>query len=268
MVVKNGPLVDSHFHIYTQSMPVADDAWHIPPKDASIEQVLKLQSENGVSFGVISAASIYGLYNDYVRRTILANRNLRATVMPDFNWDIRTMEAYRDEGFTGVRFLWRPQAELPDITTEEYRLFLKRCADIGWHVHLTDRPHRIDSSIRALEKSGVNVVLDHMCLIDTDDGVNDPGFKACLAAVERGQTWIKLSGGFRFTHAGLADQVAKELVATAGWERLMWASDWPFAGFEGTVSYADTVDNLTRWVTDSEMRHCVGARTPLKFFFG
>lgn len=267
MAVVNGPLVDSHFHIYTQAMPAADDAWHHPAHDATIEQALKLQAEHGVVFGVMSAASIYGLYNDYVRRAVKAHRNLRATVMPDFEWDIRTMEAYRDEGFTGVRFLWRPKAELPDITTESYRRFLRRCADIGWHVHLTDRPHRIESSIIALENSGVDVVLDHMCLIDTDEGINDPGFKACMAAVERGKTWIKLSGGFRFTHPDLADQVAAELIATAGWERLMWASDWPFAGFEGTVTYADTVATLERWVPDINMRQCIGGRTPLKFNF-
>lgn len=267
MTVKNGPMVDAHFHIYTQEMPTADDAWHHPTHDATIEQGLALQAKNGVSFGVISAASIYGLYNDYVRRAVKAHRNLRATVMPDFNWDIRTMEAYRDEGFTGVRFLWRPKAELPDVTSEEYRRFLHRCADIGWHVHLTDRPHRIGSSIEALENAGVDVVLDHMCLIDTDEGVNDPGFKACLAAIERGRTWVKMSGGFRFTHAGLADQVAKELVAAAGWDRLMWASDWPFAGFEDQVTYADTVAQLERWVPDENMRHCVGGRTALKYYF-
>lgn len=264
---KIGPLVDSHFHIYTQSMPMDDAAWHRPTADASIEMLLDLHDKHDVSFGVITAASIYGLYNDYVRRTVMAHKNLRATLMPDFNWDIRTMEAYRDDGFVGVRFLWRPKSELPDITSEHYRRFLRRCADIGWHVHLTDRPHRIETSIKALENTGVNVVLDHMCLIDTDAGINDPGFRACLKAVERGKTWVKLSGGFRFTHAGLADQVAQELVASAGWDRLMWASDWPFAGFEDKVKYGENVDDFNRWIPDSEMRHCVGGRTPLKFFF-
>lgn len=267
MSASDGPLVDSHFHAYIQSMPIADTAWHTPSKDASIEEILAQHAEHGVLFGVITAASIYGLYNDYARRALKTHRNLRATLMPDFNWDIRTMEAYRDEGFTGVRFLWRPQETLPDITSETYRLFLRRCADIGWHVHLTDRAHRIGSTIKALENEGVDVILDHMCLIDTDEGINDTGFKDCLAAVERGKTWVKLSGSFRFTHEGLADLVAKELVASAGWERLMWASDWPFAGFENDVTYADTVANFKRWIPDANMRHCVGGRTPLKFFF-
>lgn len=263
----DAPLVDSHFHIYTRSMPLADGAWHHPSDDASIEQALEALDTHGVTFGVISAASIYGTYNDYVRKAVKANKRLRATVMPDFNWDISAMEAYRDDGFTGVRFLWRPMGKIPDIDSEPYRRLLRRCADIGWHVHLTDRPERIGDTIAALENAGVNVVLDHLCLIDTELGVNDPGFKACLAAVERGRTWVKMSAGFRFKRAGLADQSAQELVATGGWERVMWASDWPFASFEDQVTYADTIADLERWVPDREMRQCIGGRTPLKFFF-
>ena len=262
-----GPLVDSHFHIYTRSMPLADGAWHHPGEDASVERCLDTLDAHGVTFGVISAASIYGTYNDYVRQAIRTHKRLRATAMPDFDWDITVMEAYRNDGFTGVRFLWRPKDELPDITSEPYRRLLRRCADIGWHVHLTDRPERIDATIRALENAGVNVVLDHLCLIDTELGVNDPGFKACLAAIDRGRTWAKLSGGFRFKRAGLADASAQELVATGGWERVMWASDWPFAGFEDKVSYADTIADLTRWVPDPALRHCVTGRTPLRFYF-
>lgn len=267
MSAKITPLVDSHFHIYLQSMPLADGAWHHPGEDASVERCLATLDKAGVTFGVISAASIYGTYNDYVRRSIRTHKRLRATAMPDFNWDITTMESYKDDGFTGVRFLWRPKAELPDIDSEPYRRLLRRCADLGWHVHLTDKAHRLESTIKALENAGVNVVLDHMCLVDTDEGINDPGFRACLKAIERGKTWVKLSGGFRFTQEGLVEQVAEELIATAGWDRLMWASDWPFAGFEDKVTYADCIADLERWVPDLAMRHHVTAQTPMRFFF-
>lgn len=263
----NAPLVDSHFHIYTQDMPLADGAWHHPGEDASIERALKTLDANGVTFGVISAASIYGTYNDYVRAVLRKHRRLRATLMPDFDWDIGILERYRDEGFLGIRLLWRPKEKTPDINSEPYRRMLRRCADLGWHVHLTERPERMEHTIKAIENAGANVVLDHMVLIDTEDGINDPGFKAALAAIDRGKTWVKLSGGFRFKQPGLADKVAGELVATSGWERLMWASDWPFAGFENEITYTDTLNKLEEWVPDVSMRHCITGRTPLRFFF-
>jgi predicted TIM-barrel fold metal-dependent hydrolase len=263
----DAPLVDSHFHIYTTDMPLAKTAWHSPDHDASIEQCLATLDEHGVTFGVISAASLYGTYNDYVREALKAHKRLRATAMVDPDWDIYTLEHMRDDGFVGLRFLWRPLADIPDITSEPYRRLLRRCADLGWHIHLTDRPERIDGTIRAIEQAGVRVVLDHLGLIDTEQGVDDPGFHAVLDAIERGRTWVKMSAAFRFKQPGLADQVASALVAAGGWERLVWASDWPFAGFEGSVTYADTIAALHRWVPDSDMRHAIGARTPMRLYF-
>jgi predicted TIM-barrel fold metal-dependent hydrolase len=267
IAIVDAPLVDSHFHIYTRNMPLADGAWHHPGEDASTERALETLDTHGVTFGVISAASIYGIYNDYVRAALRRHKRLRATLMPDLDWDIHTLEQYRNDGFLGIRLLWRPKEQTPDINSEPYRRILRRCADLGWHVHLTDRPERIAGTIAAIENAGANVVLDHMALIDTDEGVNDPGFKAVLSAIERGRTWVKLSGGFRFEKLGLADKVARELVAAGGWKRLMWASDWPFAGFEGKVAYADTLRKFAEWVPDAAMRRCIMGRTPLRFLF-
>lgn len=261
------PLVDTHFHIYTRDMPLSATAWHQPTEDASLERCLNTLDSHGVTLGVISAASLYGTYSDYVLHALKHHRRLRGTLMPDLSWDITQMDAYDAAGFRGVRFLWRPREERPDLESEPYRRLLRRCADLGWHVHLTEKAHRLDDTIRAIENAGVRLVLDHMVLVDSDAGVNDSGFRVALEAVERGNTWIKLSAGFRFTREGLADEVARELVATAGWERLFWASDWPFAGFESDVSYASTLQDFARWVPDPAMQAAVGAHTPVKFFF-
>lgn len=267
MTTHDAPLVDSHFHLYTTDMPLAKTAWHHPDHDASIEQCLATFDTHGIAFGVVSAASLYGTYNDYVREALRTHKRLRGTAMVDLAWDIYQLEHMRDDGFVGLRFLWRPLEQIPDLGSEEYRRLLRRCADLGWHIHLTDRPHRIDATIRAIEAAGVRVVLDHIGLIDTEAGIDDPGFRAILDAVERGGTWVKLSAGFRFKKPGLADRCAQALVSAGGWERLVWASDWPFAGFENTVTYADTLAALKRWVPDVDMRHAVGGRTPLKLYF-
>ena len=267
MTRNDAPLVDSHFHIYTTDMPLAQTAWHRPDHDASIEQCLATLDSHGVSFGVISAASLYGTYNDYVRKALKMHKRLRGTAMVSPDWDIYQLEQMRNDGFVGLRFLWRPLADVPDIDSEPYRRLLRRCADLDWHIHLTDRPHRIDATIRAIENAGARVVLDHIGLIDTEAGVDDPGFRAILSAIERGRTWVKLSAGFRFKQPGLADRCVASLISVGGWERLVWASDWPFAGFEGQVSYGDAVAALKRWVPDVDMRHAIGGRTPLRLYF-
>ena len=51
----------------------------------------------------------------------------------------------------------------------------------------------------AVEETGARLVIDHMGVGDLHypGGVDNPGFKAILAALERGNTWIKISGNFR-----------------------------------------------------------------------
>src|SRR5690606_11837763 len=140
------------------------------------------------------------------------------------------------------------------------------CADNGWHVHLTDRPDRIGATIAALEATGVRVVVDHMGMIDTPAGIEDPGFRAILKAVDRGRTWLKLSGAFRYKSPENACAAARALVSAAGWNRLMWGSDWPFVGYMGKVTYRDTLRYL-EWVEDRTMRSRVAAETALDFYF-
>ena len=60
---------------------------------------------------------------------------------------------------------------------------------------------------------------------------------------------------------------AAELIRTAGGERLMWGSDWPFAGLEDIVKYGDTIAALNAWVPDIRLRRQISGDTPLRFYF-
>jgi predicted TIM-barrel fold metal-dependent hydrolase len=126
----------------------------------------------------------------------------------------------------------------------------------------------MDATLRAVAAAAARVVVDHLGLIDTDLGADDPGFRAILDAVDRGRTWVKLSGRFRFADPARSDAAARALVEAAGWERLLWASDWPFVGHDGGVTYADTLADLARWVADPAMRHAIGAHTPARLYLG
>src|SRR5205085_3913214 len=126
---------------------------------------------------------------------------------------------------------------LPDLNAPEYRLLLRRVRDLGWHVHLHDNSPRLAGPIAAIEKAGVPLVIDHFGRPDEKLGVSCPGFRAMLAAIERGNTWVKLSAGFRFEPRTLGKTYAAELLKVAGGERLFWGSDWPFAAFESKVKY-------------------------------
>lgn len=261
------PLVDAHFHVYTRDMPVTDWAWHHPPEDASAEQFLSVMDAHGIGFGVIAAASLHGDYNDYVIRTVRRHKRLRGTAFIRPETDLYTLERMKADGIVGIRLFFRRVPRPPDLRSAEYRLLLRRVRDLGWHVHTLVESPMLPDIIAAMEDAGVTLVIDHMGHPDPVQGVNCPGFRAMLAAVERGRTWVKLSGGFRARSPEAARAHAHALLAVAGGERLVWGSDWPFASFEGRVTYADTLAALRDWVPDEALRRQIAGDTPMRLYF-
>ncbi|TPG57806.1 amidohydrolase [Roseomonas nepalensis] len=261
------PIIDCHFHLYTTDMPRVASAWHQPPFDATPEGFLEVMDKHGVTFGVIAAASMYGEYNDYTIRATRRHKRLRGTVILSPDADFYRMERMKEDGIVGVRIFYRHVASPPDLKSPEYQRLLRRVRDLNWHVHVLAESHDLPAVIEGTEAAGVKLVIDHFGRPDPGQGVNAPGFKAMLAAVERGNTWVKISAGYRMPSAQAARDYAAALLRVAGGERLVWGSDWPFAAFEDRVTYADAVATLADWVQDERVRQQIAGETPLRLYF-
>ncbi|MBO1074526.1 amidohydrolase family protein [Roseomonas marmotae] len=262
------PLVDAHFHLYTRDMPLTPWAWHHPPEDATAEQFIALMDQHGIGYGVIAAASLHGQYNDYVIRSMRRNPRLRGTAFVLPETDMYTLERMKADGIVGIRLFFRRVPNPPDLRSPEYRLLLRRVRDLDWHVHTLASGAALPEVINAMEDAGVKLVIDHFGKPDERLGIDCPGFKALLAAVERGRTWVKLSGGFRMPSPEAARNYARALLRVSGGERLVWGSDWPFAAFENQVSYAQTIADLHDWVPDAATRRLITGDTPMRLYFG
>jgi len=262
------PLIDSHLHIWRKNDPLTDTAWHSPPTNAPVKDCLADLDRHGVIFAVVAAASIHGEYIDYVRAALRANRRLRATAVLPPNADIYRMERMAADGFVGVRLMRAFAEEVPEFDGE-HRMLLRRIADLGWHVHLIDRHDRIAHAIESIEASGAPLVIDHMGVGDlrVPGGINNEGFKAVLAAVERGNTWIKISGKFRIDEHAPDEDFAAQILRVAGTERVLWGSDWPFAGFEDRMTYDRALADFRAIVPDPAARRRID-ETALRFYFG
>lgn len=259
--------MDCHAHAFTLSMPLAPGAWHAPQAEATIEQYLQTLDQHGVRLAVLAAASLYGTNNDYSLQACRRNPRLRTTVILDPQCDFSDMKAMAADGAVGVRFQWRHVKDVPDLRSPEYRTFLRRVADLGWHVQLHDDSFRLPAYLDALEDAGVKVVVDHYGRPDGHAGIACPGFQRVLRSVETGRTWVKLSSSFRLQSPQLATAAAQALLRHAGPERLMWGSDWPFNAFEDSMSYQQALDRLALDVPDPQARRRIGSETPLNFYF-
>ena len=240
-------LVDAHAHVWIRDMPyVAGSAYRFD-YDFTPEQYLKILDEHGIHFGFLAAATPFGDYNDYTIAALTANPRLRGSVLVDPGVDRYVLEKMDADGVIGVRLSFFNSPEVPDLRSFAYRRLLRRIVDLDWHVHVYVDGPRLADVIAALEDTGVKLVIDHFGMPDPKLGVQCSGFQALIRSIEKGRTWVKVSGGYRVGKER-AVEYGRELLRTVGPDRLIWASDCPFAGYENQFSYQDTIDAVRVWV--------------------
>lgn len=273
------PVIDTHAHVFTRSMPFLPDAWTRPDYDFTIDDFVSTLDDHGVAYGVISGLSIAGTYNDYSAEAVRRHKRLRATAIVAPGIPRADLEAMQREGFVGIRLQLARMEPLPDFASDRYRPLWRHVRDLDWHVHIAVEGPRLPGVLAQLAPTGVKIVLDHFGHPDPALGPDCPGQQALLRAVDQGRLWVKLSAGFRLlgteswrTHpdgdaSGLARQMAAHLVARVGPDRLFWGSDAPFVGYERRIRYAELLEDFRQWVPDAAVRARIG-RTGMDFYFG
>jgi predicted TIM-barrel fold metal-dependent hydrolase len=259
------PLVDTHVHVFRRDMPLLPNPRHSPDYEFTAEQLEATLDAHGVKFCVIAAASPWGDCNDYVVESLRTRPLWRGTAILDPATSRHELEQLARDGMVGVRLPFISLQELPDLRSWEYRKFLYRLADLDWHVHLHLDGPRIPQVLADLEQSGVKIVIDHIGRPDPVLREKCAGFEAVTRSVEKGRTWVKLSGGYRLgDHAA---GLARELCRRVGYERMLWASDCPFVGAESTT-YQSTVDWLPEAVPDAAARRVLDLNAIDLYFRG
>lgn len=271
------PIVDCHAHIFLADMPISRNAWTNIDYGFTADNLLATLDQHGVHFGITSGLSTSGFYNDYMVSELRRHPRLRGTVIVAPETDRYALERMHGDGVVGIRLQLARLQKHPDFRGDDYRLLFRRVRDLGWHVHVAVEGPLLRSVLEPLEEAGVDIVIDHFGHPDPGDPLNCDGFHAMLASVERGRTWVKMSGGFRLLGTStwqnprengdeIAALVAAELTSRIGPERLLWGSDSPFVGYEGHITYGHALDCFRRWVPDPAFRAEM-SRTALKLYF-
>lgn len=275
------PIVDSHAHIFTQDMPLSAHAWSRPKYSYSAEDYLADLDAHGIHFGVIAGISLYGTYNDYMLKKLRQYPRLRGTVNIEPSIELNELAYMKECGVIGVRLFLstRLTGAVVDLKSAEYQKMLRRIRDLDWHVHFLADDDIYQDSLDILQDAGVKLVIDHFGRADPNKGVDCPRFKASVKAIERGNTWMKISAAYRFASGNNprtpeayveAERIEQELdtlfLKHVSPERLLWGSDAPFVDHEGAVSYQDTLDTFVRAIPNAETRRII-SETALKLYF-
>jgi len=104
-----------------------------------------------------------------------------------------------EQGARGIRF---NLAQAGATTPEMIEPLSKRVNALGWHIQINAPAAKIIEIMPILEKVSTPIVFDHLAHIPEPDGVNHPLFGQVRALIDKGKTWVKLSGAYADTRLG------------------------------------------------------------------
>jgi len=251
------PIIDTHAHLYLEDMPMVKGATFEPTYPFEAKDYLKILDDEGVLFGVITAPSFLGSYNDYTISLLQSNRRLRGTAIVDPTIDYLGLRHLADNGIVGVRYSLRRYPDIPDFSTPEYQRLLRRIRDLDLYVHILAETERLAKLVPQLDKAGVKLVIDHFGVPEPRFADADPGKKAITSAIQNGRTWIKLSAPYRTSGVDMK-ALAQFYLREAGPDRLLWGSDCPWSSYEGSFNFKDTIRWFEEWIPDCNVRNKIG----------
>jgi D-galactarolactone isomerase len=255
---------DCHHHIYGSQYKV-DPRSTLRPGDASVEDYRVFQKRIGTSRNVVVQPSTYGTENAPTLDAVAAfGPQARAVVVVDDTVSDAELKRMHAQGARGIRF---NLAQAAATTPEMIEPLSKRVHELGWHIQINAPAAKIAEIMPILEKVPSRIVFDHLAHIPEPEGINHPLFAQVRKLIDKGNTWVKLSGAYADTKIGpptYADSTAvAQAYAKAAPERCVWGSDWPHPSErEKKPDDAVLFDLLLTWVPDEKARHRVLVENP------
>jgi predicted TIM-barrel fold metal-dependent hydrolase len=258
-------VVDCHAHVMRRDAPLVAERHSRPARDVTVEEFLAVLDRHGIACGVLTAPSFYGADNTILLDALRRHPDrLRGTAIVDPQTE-PALDALAAQGVAGIRLNWVRRAGLPDVASAAYRRLFDAVRERDWHIELFLEGERLPEVLPVIQRSGAKLVLDHFGCPDPAAGVESAGFRLLLAAMREGNCWVKLSAPYRLRGADPQPYV-DALLRAGGPHRLLWASDWPWVGYENTCTYQDCLDWLRAWVPDDDSRAVILAEAPRRLF--
>ncbi len=261
---------DCHIHIYDERFPPS--SLNTPlPAHATVEHYRLLQQRIGTTRTVIVTPGPYRKDNrvtlDAIARLGPGQSRGIAVIHPDVtNNELQKMAM---GGIRGIRFtLFNPATAV--TTFDMIEPLSQRINELGWHVQVHMRADQIVDAGDLLQRLPSSVVFDHMGRLPPPGAVDHPAFRIIRRMIDKGRTWVKLSGAYHDTRVGAptyADVAgtAKAYIEAAP-ERLIWGSDWPHPTEKEKPNDALLLDLLAAWAPDEAIFQRILVENPVVLY--
>src|SRR3954453_15965099 len=262
---------DCHMHIYDgeRFAPARPGPQSRMQSNATVADYRLLQRRNGTTRTVIVTPAAYVTDNRVMLDGIaqLGPANTRGIAVLHPTVTDSELKTLADGGIRGIRFtVFDPRSAAVSIDMIEP--LAKRVADLGWHVQIHMRGDQIVENAALLEGLPTPVVFDHLGRLPQPAPLEHAAFGVIRRMLDKGRTWVKLSGAYMDTNAGAPTYADKTAVAQAyikaAPERVVWGSDWPHPTEKPEHKPDDAVlfDLLAAWAPDEAQRSRILVSNP------
>ena len=261
-----GNACDCHMHIYDPARFPMPPSQRIAPTNAAVPQYRLLQHRIGTQRVVVVQPRNYAIDN---RVTVDAIRqlapNARGVAVLHPTVTDTELKALNDAGIRGIRFsLGDPATAV--VTPDMVEPLARRIADLGWHIQFNVEGEQIIELADIFQRLPTPMVFDHLGNPPLPAGADHPSHKIIRTLIDRGRTWVKLSGAYSNSTVGPpypdATRIAQAFVRAAP-ERLVWGSDWPHPSMlTNKPDDALLFDLLAAWARDEATRNRILVQNP------
>jgi D-galactarolactone isomerase len=259
---------DCHMHIYDPRFAEVGPN-RAKPNNATVQDYRLLQKRTGTTRVVVVTPRNYATDNRVTVDALAqlgANARGVAVVHPTItDAELKALDA---GGIRGIRFSLTGGADAV-VTWDMVEPLSKRIAVLGWHLQFNLDGSQITERAELLRRLPSQLVFDHMGHPTLPAGIEDRSFAVMRGLIDRGRTWIKLSGAYSNSKIGPpsypeATAIAQAFVKAAP-ERMVWGSDWPHPGEQSKPVLPDDAllfDLLAVWAADEATRRRILVENP------
>lgn len=260
---------DCHHHIYDEArFATVPTPGRPAPTNAAMAEYRLLQKRIGTTRHVVVQPRNYGIENEVTIDALKqAGGNARGVVVVRPTITDAELKRFNDAGVRGIRFSIG-DAKSRVVQPEMIEPLAKRVADLGWHLQFNMEGEQVVELADVLRRLPTPLVFDHLGNPPMPAGIEHPSHAIIRELIDRGRTWVKLSGAYSNTKVGPPDypdatKVAQAFV-TAAPQRLVWGSDWPHPTEPNDRKPDDALlfDLLAVWVPDPVTRNRILVSNP------
>lgn len=238
---------DTHMHVVEPDRFPLDAKAQYKPSAHTLEQANAFLNQINIQKMVIVQPSIYGNDNSCTLAGLqqLGPKKGRAVIQFDPKTITQAqLQEWHDLGARGVRLNFKsvganPSKDELQVTMREYAdavRFFKTWA-LELYISMENVPMLEPAYVKSL---GVKIIIDHYghptneTLSKAQTAQEVPGFDALVSLMNDGNTWVKLSAGYRLSkdpNNALVKSLCQEILKARA-DRCVFATDWPHTRFE------------------------------------